>query len=149
MNWTKDKSVKLSLVCVWIFAVLLLITDIFVPKIASELLGCFVSFFNMKTLFIFLLYLGSVFGWICLWNLRALLKNLQNGEVFTADNIAIMRRVSWCCAWAAIVSLALSLYSLIFFVLAVASAFMMVVVRVVKNAFQQAMEMKSELDLTI
>ena len=42
-----------------------------------------------------------------------------------------------------------SKYYLPFLLVAVTAAFMMLIVRVVKNVFQQAIEMKSELDLTI
>ena len=38
---------------------------------------------------------------------------------------------------------------LVVLLVAVAAAFMMLIVRVVRNAFMQAIEMKSELDLTI
>ena len=41
------------------------------------------------------------------------------------------------------------LVSLLFLVMAAAAAFMALIVRIVKNVFQQAIAMKSELDLTV
>lgn len=149
MNWTKDKSVKLSLVCVWVFAAALLTWDIFAVKIATYLWGRFSNFFNVKTLYLAVIYTGSVFGWICLWNLRRLLKNIQAGELFTEENVSILRRVSWCCAGASIVTFGLGIVRPGYLIFAIAAAFMMLIVRIVKNAFRQALDMKSELDLTI
>ena len=95
------------------------------------------------------LYSASVFAWICLVLLRMLLRNLRASEVFTAENIRLLRGISWCCAAVALVFLISMLYFIPYFVVAAAAAFMMLIVRIVKNIFQQAADMKSDLDLTI
>ena len=59
------------------------------------------------------------------------------------------RRISWCCAGAAVVCLAAAYIYLPFAFLGVAAAFMALIVRVLKNAFAQAVHMKDELDYTI
>ena len=60
-----------------------------------------------------------------------------------------MRIVSWCCVWASVIGLLSAAYYLPFAFIAVAAGFMALIVRIVKNAFQQAIEMKDELDLTV
>ena len=60
-----------------------------------------------------------------------------------------LRRISWCCAGAAAVCLAAAYIYLPFAFLGVAAAFMALIVRVLKNAFAQAVHMKDELDYTI
>ena len=64
-------------------------------------------------------------------------------------NVTALRRISWCCAGAAVVCLAAAYIYLPFAFLGVAAAFMALIVRVLKNAFAQAVHMKDELDYTI
>ena len=149
MEWNKDKSIVLSIVCVYVFALLLLAADLTVPLWINELF-CFVSDAPVNsTLCLISIYAASVFAWLCLILLWKLLHSLRKGEIFTEENIRRLRGISWCCAAVSLVFLISMLFSLLFFVLAAAAAFMMVIVRIVKNIFQQAAEMKSDLDLTI
>lgn len=107
---------------------------------------------------------GAAVGWILLalgyccaalafWmlcNLYQFLRRLEAGEVFVPQNVTALRRISWCCACAA----ALCLFAgvviyLPFLFLSVAAGFTALLVRVIKNAFAQAVKMKNELDYTI
>lgn len=152
MNWTKDKSIKLSIVCVYVFALVLLAMDIFAKKL-MPILDTMYDIAAVKpqymTYFLLTVYVGSLFGWICLYKMYTLLKNLQKGDVFTHQNVTLLRTISWCFAGAAAVAFISGFYFRVFFLVAVCAAFMMLIVRIVKNAFQQAVEMKDELDLTI
>jgi len=148
MNWNKDKSVVLSQVCVFAFAICLLALDISAVPLANHLLG------DMRgtAVLVGAVYAGSAFGWICLWNLHRLLTFIRRNAVFVSENVRAMRRVSWCCFGAAAVSFFCAVYPLPgipFAVLGVAEAFMGLIVRIVKNAFEQAIAMKDELDLTV
>ena len=60
-----------------------------------------------------------------------------------------MRIISDACVAASVISLVSSSYYLAFLVLALASAFMALIVRIVRGAFRQAIEMRNELDLTV
>ena len=150
MNWTKDKSITLSRVCTAVFAALLLALDIGCYWLAKwfcvELRGTPPQYAAMLMVSV---YCGSVFAWICLYQLWKLLGNIRSGAVFTAENVRCMRRISWCCLWAALICLVSTLYYPPFIFLAIAAGFMALIVRIVKNAFQQAVAMKDELDLTI
>ena len=148
MNWNKDKSILLSRAFVIAFALALLALDIFCYPLAHRYFGM-----DWKRIVgtMVTVYVGSVFAWITLVELWRLLSNLRQGLVFTRENVRLLRIVSWCCVGAAIVCL-LSLPWLWFLpvlVVAAAAGFMAMIVRIVKNVFQQAIAMKDELDLTI
>ena len=149
MNWNKDKSILLSLICMSIFSVALAALDI----------GCYwaVSWFvqlrglNRETVWYFIatVFGCSVFAWPLLWHLWRLLGSIKRGEVFTKENVRSLRAVSWCCVGAALLCAVSAFYYPSFLLVAVAAGFMSLIVRIVKNVFQQAIAMQSELDLTI
>lgn len=149
MNWDKDRSVSLSLACVGIFALCLAALDIGAYKIAEWFVANRFQHFRHGVLLMVSIYAGSVFGWICLYQLWRLLNNVRLGKVFIPENVRSMRIVSWCCVWASVIGLLSAAYYLPFAFIAVAAGFMALIVRIVKNAFQQAIEMKDELDLTV
>ena len=95
------------------------------------------------------IYLCSGFGWVLLVRLWQLLQNIRAQLVFDMRNVHLLRQVSWCCVGAGAVCLVSCLYYLPFIAVAIAAGFMALIVRIVKNIFQQAIDMKSELDLTI
>lgn len=96
-----------------------------------------------------LLYLCSVLGWLLLHAMWRLLGNLRREKVFTEENVRLLHRVSWCCAGAALLCLiGVGFYPPFLFAVA-AAGFMALIVRIVRNVFQQALLMKDELDLMI
>ncbi len=149
MAWDKDKSILLTQIATALFAVLLLALDI----------GCYWAaswFVLLRGLerdsvwyFTATVYACSVFAWLLLAQLWGLLGKIRQGEVFTEENVRRLRIVSWCCAGAAFLCLVSALYYPSFLLVTVAAGFMCLIVRVVKNVFQQAIAMKSELDLTV
>lgn len=149
MEWTKDKSIRLSLIMVYMFAAILLALDIVAPLQVDWFTKEYTYVSNSGVFLLLTIYSGSVAAWICLWHLRALLQNLRRGKVFVKENVRSMRIISWCCAAAALICVLSTIYCIFIFFVAIPAAFMMLIVRIVKNAFQQAIEMKSELDLTV
>ncbi len=149
MNWNKDKSLLLSRIAVIFFALLLLTLDLFCVRLSVFFIGIRQMPEQDITYLALTLYLCSIPGWLCLISLWQLLGAIRRGEVFTGENVRRMRHVSWCCAAASLITLVSSLYYLPFIIAAAAMAFMALIVRIVKNAFDQALSMKSELDLTI
>ena len=150
MNWNKDKSILLSQICIILFAVFLAFLDI-EGRLAVKEFYNYRGFANDKgNHMLITLYFCSVFGWIALFHMWKLLANMKRAEVFTESNVKYMRIISWCCF---IVSIACVIsafrWYLPFLVVAVAAAFVGLIIRIVKNVFQQANSMKSELDLTI
>ncbi|MBR0354665.1 MAG: DUF2975 domain-containing protein [Oscillospiraceae bacterium] len=156
MNWDKDKSILLSQIGTVCFAVLLLVLDVscwWVTRwiVANRLyqgeVGAPIT--REVTLMMVSILTGSVLGWIFLHRLWTLLQSIKGGAVFTAANVSRMRAMSWCCMGAAAICLASALYYLPFLLVGLAAGFTGLIVRVVKNVFQQAIAMKDELDLTV
>ena len=149
MNWSRDNSVRLSQACVILFALMLLALDVGCWWAARWFTGLRQMPGSSAVLMCVTLYLCSVFGWILLARLWALLRNIQLAQVFTPENVRILRVVSWCCVGAGVVCLVSAAYYLPFGLVGIAALFMALIVRIVKNVFQQAIAMKDDLDLTI
>ncbi|MBO4913712.1 MAG: DUF2975 domain-containing protein [Oscillospiraceae bacterium] len=149
MNWNKDKSVVLSQVCIAVFALCLLALDIGAYRLASWFVQLRLHDWRLGALLMVSIYSGSVLAWLCLYRLWKLLGNVRRGELFVPENVRCMRVVSWCCALAAGICALSALYYPPFLFVAVAAGFMALIVRIVKNAFEQAIAMKDELDLTV
>ena len=95
-------------------------------------------------------YLCAVLAFGMLFSLYKFLRRIEAGQIFVPANVTALRRISWCCVGAAVLCLpaGVGIY-LPFAFFGVAAAFMALIVRVLKNAFEQAVRMKDELDLTI
>ena len=95
-------------------------------------------------------YLCAALAFWMLFNLYRFLQRLEQGQVFVPQTVQALRRISWCCTWAAALCLPAGIWIYLpFAFLAVAAGFMALIVRVLKNAFEQAVRMKDELDYTI
>lgn len=149
MNWNADRSVRLSQACVIVFALLLLALDIG----CYWAVGAFIRLRNMAwqsgVLMMLTIYLCSIFAWLLLVRLWRLLRNMQAGRVFEEENVRILRAVSWYCVGVCFICLASAAYYIPFAAVGIAAGFMALIVRIVKNVFQQAIAMKSELDFTV
>ena len=147
MNWSKDKSLALSTFCVYLFLFLLFGVAAGAPWLYPLLLFRFPQ--SMIPLLLASTYAACVPAFVALWGLRRLLCNIRAARVFVAENVAVMRRLSWCCIAAGLVFLASSLYYVPFLVLSAAAAFAGLILRVMKNVFAQAVDLKQENDFTI
>lgn len=149
MTWDKDKSILLSRGCVCGFAALLLALDAGAWWFSGWFAASRGMAGELAVALCVTIGLCSVFAWVILFKLWRLLDSLSRGEVFVERNVSHLRAVSWCCAAVAAVCLVSTAYYLPFLLVAGASAFMALIVRIVKNVFQQAIAMKNELDLTV
>jgi len=151
MNWSTDKSITLSQVCVVLFSALLAALDAAAYWVVQWYLALSRGLDGTgdEIFLLSVLYLCSAGGWILLWNLWRLLGNLKKGHVFVPENVRALRAASWCCAGVFAVCGLGALHYTPFVAFSIAAGFMALIVRIVKNVFQQAVGMKSELDLTI
>lgn len=96
-------------------------------------------------------YVCGALALVTLWQLYRLLGRIGRGAVFVRANVTALRRISWCCAGAAVLCLPVGLWLRLPFVFAlgIGAGFMALIVRVIKNAFEQAVGMKDELDFTV
>ncbi len=147
--WNSSKSLTLSIFCTRLFAVLLLTGVCIAPWIVSWYFGDMSGTQELHMPFRITIYLCAVPGIILLRCLDVLLKNIRSGSVFVTDNTKMLRIISWGCIAVGLVTFASGFFYMSFFLVAVAFAFFALIIRVIKNVFEQAIELKSESDFTI
>lgn len=149
--WNSAKSLNLSWVCTRILIVCVVVFAICLPW----LLGFYVEvspFYSrmwQAAPLMLVLYLCCLPALAALFCLERLLTNIKKGEIFVPVNVQYLRRISWCCFAAAAFLACGVYYYLAFIAVAIAAAFIGLILRVVKNVIQQAVEIKMENDYTI
>ena len=78
-----------------------------------------------------------------------LLCRVHKGQVFTADSVALIRGVSWCCFLLCLWFTVVGIWFQLSLVVAVAAVFLGLCLRVVKNVIEQAIVIKEENDFTV
>lgn len=150
MEANKNSGILLSRVLVWVFGALILFLDWAIWPI-SRMLTRYLPILHSSwdTILIICLYVCNVPGFVLIFCMDKLLRNLCRGKVFDSDNVHLLRIVSNCCFAACAVCLAGC--TRIFFLgfVALAAGFVGLIVRIVKNVFSAAIDMRSELDLTV
>lgn len=148
--WNGEKSISLSKFCVLAFSVMLIGTALSAPWLVKWFLSFSrASLVGKEALFLSTIYSGSVPAAILLFCLYRLLHHIENEQVFITANVEYLRRISWSCFAGAIICFASTPYYFPWIFVAVAAAFMGLIVRVVKNVVAQAVELKNESELTI
>lgn len=143
MKWNNDRSLLLSRVCVWVFTVLLAALLLTAPWFWNWIL------WRSSVRMVYITYASGVPAAVVLFCLHRLLRNISEEEVFIQENVRSLRIMSWCLIAAALVYLVGSLFDWYLVVFAAAAAFVGLILRVVKNVFAQAVELKNENDFTI
>ncbi len=77
------------------------------------------------------------------------LANVAKGDIFCADNVELLRKVSWYCLYSGIFFLLFSFYQPIFIVCAGVVGFYGLLMRVIKNMLSEANSIKEENEYTI
>ena len=81
--------------------------------------------------------------------LIVLLVRVKKHLVFTGRSVAMIRGVSWCCLLLCALFCFLGLYFQLAFVVALCALFLGICLRVCKNAFEEAISIKEENELTV
>ena len=151
--WNKMKSLTLSRILVIIMFVFLTVMLVCIPMISKW----FDEFSVGKGLFegsIFIpvcimLYICEVFAFFAVGALHKLLKNISCDDVFSNTNAKCLRIISWACMLAGLTFAVFSLWRFEFLLAAFFAAFLGLIIRVLKNVFDKAVEIKSENDFTV
>lgn len=154
--WNKKKSVTLSIMVCFIF-VAVLTACLFLGPLAVKLWFTIYRGWNvdgdalskMTTLFCACFYPCSLFAYITLYSLLKLLFNIKADKIFIPANVNFLRIISWCCFIVSFITLIGGVFYIPFCCVAIAAAFVGLMLRVVKNVMQNAVEIKSENELTI
>ena len=153
MNWSNDKSLKLSKICVWLFAFLLIGLRIELPFFFRSLGAWQLSSgfaVNELLMWMDIIMNGTVLcAGVALFYLYRLLHNISLENVFFAENVQCLRVLSWCCLIAGLVFFIGVWFSPMLAILGGAAGFVGLILRVVKNVFAQAVALKDENDATI
>ena len=148
MKWTNNKSLKLSKICLLIFGILLGLACAAAPwyGVAAE----YVFGHYVPTLRYTVLVLSfAVPAYTAVYYLYTLLANIEKEQVFTQQNVHCLRVISWCCFAGAIVFFFGAFKMISCILLCGLAAFVGIILRVVKNVFEQAVDLQTENDLTI
>jgi len=157
MNWTKDKSIALSKICVFIFAALGIVLNIYIhhnirsiitrrmyiPLSEGRLLKQYIIFALIA------LYILDILAYTALPLLYKLLCNIHRSEVFIEANVKYLRLLSWCCFIASFICFILTFFYIPFILLVAGGSFMGLILRIIKNVFTEAIEIKQENEYTI
>lgn len=148
--WNGEKSISLSKLCILFFMCVLIVTVVSAPWLTRW----FLDFLRTEqqgteSFFLATIYVGAVPAAYLLYNLLRLIRRIQAEQVFTSENVENLRRISWTCFVGAAIALVSVFYYFPWVFLAIAAAFMGLIVRVVKNVVAQAIALKDEVDSTI
>lgn len=154
--WNSKRSIILTKFCI----LALMLTSVIMMFCGKYLISRFLTLtggarINISNEFSFYIitFISYILGIIALLTLFCMLRfivNLENDLVFVPQNIKWLRFISYGCLSAGLLLIITTVvYHKLFLVLSLAALFMMLIVRVIKNAFEQAVKMKEELDLTI
>lgn len=99
-------------------------------------------------------YPCAVFGYVTLYSLIRLLFHIRREDIFIHQNVTYLRRISWCCFAVALITLVVGVldfnsFTVPFIAVAAAAGFVGLMLRVVKNVMQAAVEIREENELTI
>lgn len=146
--WNKDKSIILSQILVKICYVFVIVCAIAAPWLV-ELYEKNAGTQGLYTPLLATLLCCVPPAVIALVCLDVLLWNIQHGKAFVELNVKLLRSLSFCCFSVAAIFIYFSILRPFAFVIVFAAGFFGMILRVVKNCFQQAVAMREENDFTI
>ncbi len=141
-------SVRISIVLTFLFFGLVIAAAVTMPWLAFSLMHMPHEQPHIAIVFMLVYTILSAAFAAAVFMFRLLLR-IQKGQVFTAESIACLRGVSWCCILAAALFALLGVYFPLSFAVGFVAVFVGLCLRVVKNVVEEATAIKSENDLTV
>ena len=127
------KSVKLSLFLTYFFMLLLAVITFVLPSIITWYVEIMKRSSDLATVVMLAYYPCMPIAAAVLFKLRKLLKNLLKDNIFTAENVNILRFITICCATVSVILLLAGFFYMPFYFLGAAAAFCALMVQVFKN----------------
>lgn len=146
---SQNNSVKLSLYLTNFIIALFLFAAFLLPRFTKWYITYMGRPANVRNVILSVCYTCLPFAMLALLSLRRLLKNIMRGDTFIPDNIKRLNLLFICCAAASVITFFSGYFYLPFYIISVAAAFFSLILRVIKNVFRSAIEIKSENELTI
>lgn len=154
--WNSKKSIILTKFCILALMVISVIMMFCGRYLISRFLsitgGAKITISKELSLYIitFISYILGIIAQVTLFCMLKFVTNLEKDLVFIPQNIKWLRFISYGCLSAGLLLIIVTVvYHKLYLIFSLAALFMMLIVRVIKNAFEQAVKMKEELDLTI
>lgn len=147
----KDKSVIVTSVLVKVVYVLVVLCCVAAPFLVKRYDSLLVGS-GEESVFLPLLitlYCAVPFGVAALVCLDVLLRNIRKEQPFIARNVTMLRIISYCCFGEVLVFIYFAVLKPFTVVVMIACGFMGLILRVVKNVFEQAVRIREENDFTI
>lgn len=147
----KDKSVILTSILVRIVYGLVAICCVIAPALVRYYDDLVVAS-GQESVYVPLLitlYCAVPAAVVALICLDVLLRNIRRNEPFVTKNVSMLRIISYCCFAEALVFVYISVLKPFALVVIIACGFMGLILRVVKNVFEQAVSLREENDFTI
>lgn len=160
--WTKSRSITLSqslciaafLICIGLVISLPYLNNLYLSFIGIDenLMGDKIQIYTLANL-----YAALIPAFLALVTLFSLLTNMKNGNIFIHKNVSYLRILSYCCFAETVIFFVFSILcnyaitgtSIFGLLLSFASAFFGLILRVIKNVFDAAIEIREENDYTI
>lgn len=153
MKWTDKNSIMLTRISIYLFLIVGVVAIVFADTIAHDIIfpGGFITDmgFGDITTFVICMQLGIVVAIVILALLHKLVMNLSKDEVFTEENIHLLRMLSWLCMLECVLDVGFAFNYASWILVAAAMGFIALIIRVIKNVFCQAYLLKEENDFTI
>jgi TctA family transporter len=149
--WNQGRSVVLSVIATRVVIVIALVLAAVLPFSAQH------GFFDNRALIapglvalvLPVYYAFCVPALVALVSLDRMLGNIRKGTLFSTANVRLLRVISWACFGAAAVLFVSVVVSIVFGFIGLLAVFFGLILRVVKNLFAAAVELKVENDYTI
>ena len=149
-KWTATKSLFLSRMLT-IAALAIAVGTLFCIPFLAEWYDAISGDPPIRNILIVCLYISDTLGILALWQLHRLLRNINAQRVFVPENAACFRLISWCCFAVSIVWIIMFVTCHRFheFIISFMAAFAGLIIRVIKNLVEAAVELREENDYTI
>lgn len=151
-----NRSILLSIIVCWVVSAVLSVLVFAGPKLFEIYMTVYRGFLPdgeaikmLSKVFAFCFYPSAAFAAIMLYSLLRLLYNIRNEETFIPQNVRALRVVSWGCFAIALITLAGGFFYMPMLPVSAAGFFTGMLLRVLKNVMQSAVEIREENDLTI
>lgn len=151
--FNEENSIRLTKGCILLLYAAAAVMTLTGPRIVGHFMVRSTPWLTGNTRFGVMLgcgYVCAALAFICLTDLYRLLGRIGRGDVFVAENVVSLRRIGLEVLAAAFMTAVIGLTCYLpVLVLSAAAIFMMLIIRVVRNAFGKAVAMQDELDYTI
>lgn len=162
--WTKSKSVLLSQALVIAAFLICVVFIFFMPSMRDFCMDVIEihdrdvdSFIPASLMMLINLYAALIPAFAAFVTLYKLLLNIKADKIFCESNVKLLRILSYCCfaetaifiAFAFVCSYGIYGVSFIALLVSFVAAFFGLILRVIKNVFDKAIEIKEENDFTI